>query len=95
MWILALLIVGGGLQTATAQEFRLNLVRSRLLALVTLDPAACGASNSIPAECISIGQTLCEEQNGQTIEVAAQFDPNTREVAMLWFRCAVTGEVSK
>ena len=87
IWIFALFLIGGGVSSAAGQNFRLDLV--------TLSPADCGALNSIPAECLSQGQTLCDEQNGELIEMVTQFDKNTRDVTMLWFQCAVTAEVSE
>ena len=86
-WILAMILIGGGASSAASQNFRLDLV--------TLSPADCGASNSIPAECISQGHKLCNEQNGDVIEMVTQFDKNTRDVTMFWFQCAVTVEVSE
>ena len=79
--------LGGSAQVAVGQNFRLNLV--------TLEPSACGAARSVPEACFERGSDLCMDAGGKPLELVVQFDPNTREISMLWFQCATTAEVTE
>ena len=59
------------------------------LNLYSIEAVECGAGRSVPAECISRGAQMCLEAQSELLEMAIQFKPNSRDVATLWFRCAV------